>query len=293
MARRARTHVGAARAHAARARERWRGAHIRRALIRSLQKARLRPESTSTYVPHKTDFRTPRPSRSYQLAFKRQRRRFISLSALVEARVRMTSRALSGLASIAVVLAAVPADRVTTLPGFGTPVTALYSGYLDAGNGKHHHYVYSEASLPLFEPRETAERAYSSNAPAPPPPLSRGTTRRRTISSSGLMADRDVRRSRAASARAAPTASRSLRTRPRSRRTLGPGTTSRTISSSRARPASASATATRLTAASTTTTARRPTISRPLSASSRRTRSCRRRDFSSRARAMPESTSPC
>jgi len=42
-------------------------------------------------------------------------------------------------------LAAVPADRVATLPGFGTPLTALYSGYLDAGAGKHHHYVYSES----------------------------------------------------------------------------------------------------------------------------------------------------
>lgn len=42
--------------------------------------------------------------------------------------------------------AAVPADLVTNLPGFGTPLSSLYSGYLSAGTGKHAHYVYS-ASL--------------------------------------------------------------------------------------------------------------------------------------------------
>jgi len=43
-------------------------------------------------------------------------------------------------------LAAVPADKVTNLPTFGTPLSDTYSGYLDAGKGKHLHY-FMTASL--------------------------------------------------------------------------------------------------------------------------------------------------
>jgi hypothetical protein len=38
--------------------------------------------------------------------------------------------------------AAVPADKVTNLPGFGEPMTDTYSGYLDIGGGKHLHYMF-------------------------------------------------------------------------------------------------------------------------------------------------------
>ena len=41
--------------------------------------------------------------------------------------------------------AAFPADLVTNLPGFGAPLSKLYSGYLNAGTGKYLHYVYSES----------------------------------------------------------------------------------------------------------------------------------------------------
>ena len=39
----------------------------------------------------------------------------------------------------------VPADLVANLPGFGAPLSPLYSGYLSAGAGKHHHYVFSQS----------------------------------------------------------------------------------------------------------------------------------------------------
>ena len=39
--------------------------------------------------------------------------------------------------------AAVPADLVTSLPGFGAPLTTTYSGYLDIPGGKHLHYYLS------------------------------------------------------------------------------------------------------------------------------------------------------
>jgi hypothetical protein len=45
----------------------------------------------------------------------------------------LSPRVFIAVAVAGVALAAVPADLVTTLPGFGTPVTKLYSGYLDAG----------------------------------------------------------------------------------------------------------------------------------------------------------------
>lgn len=37
------------------------------------------------------------------------------------------------------------ASQVTTIPGFGTPVSNMYSGYLAAGKGKMAHYVFSES----------------------------------------------------------------------------------------------------------------------------------------------------
>jgi carboxypeptidase C (cathepsin A) len=45
--------------------------------------------------------------------------------------------------AFAAAAAAPAADQVTTLPGFGTPVSPLYSGYLASGPGKHAHYVFS------------------------------------------------------------------------------------------------------------------------------------------------------
>lgn len=39
-------------------------------------------------------------------------------------------------AGAALARAAVPADLVTTLPGFGTPLSNLYSGYVLGGAGK-------------------------------------------------------------------------------------------------------------------------------------------------------------
>ena len=41
--------------------------------------------------------------------------------------------------------AAPAADRVLSLPGFGAPLSPLYSGYLAAGPGQRLHYVYSAA----------------------------------------------------------------------------------------------------------------------------------------------------
>ena len=55
-------------------------------------------------------------------------------------------------AALSAVFADVPADEVTSIPNFANPaggsapLSKLYSGYLDAGVGKHHHYMYS-ASL--------------------------------------------------------------------------------------------------------------------------------------------------
>jgi carboxypeptidase C (cathepsin A) len=63
------------------------------------------------------------------------------MSSLSEMLSRSTFVALAaGYAS-----AAVPADLVTDLPGFGAPLSKLYSGYLNAGKGKYLHYVYSES----------------------------------------------------------------------------------------------------------------------------------------------------
>jgi hypothetical protein len=42
-------------------------------------------------------------------------------------------------------LGAVPADRVTNLPGFGAPLSDLFSGYLTAAPNQRLHYVFSAA----------------------------------------------------------------------------------------------------------------------------------------------------
>ena len=55
----------------------------------------------------------------------------------------MRSFALLALAPLA--RAAPAADRVATLPGFGTPLSPLYSGYVTAAPGQSLHYVYSDA----------------------------------------------------------------------------------------------------------------------------------------------------
>ena len=66
---------------------------------------------------------------------------FFSILLLAKMLSRSTLVALAaGYAS-----AAVPADLVTDLPGFGAPLSKLYSGYLKAGTGKYLHYVYSES----------------------------------------------------------------------------------------------------------------------------------------------------
>lgn len=52
---------------------------------------------------------------------------------------------LVGAAATQAAFAAVAADQVTNLPGFGKPLSKMYSGYLSAGKGKRAHYVYSES----------------------------------------------------------------------------------------------------------------------------------------------------
>ena len=58
-------------------------------------------------------------------------------------RISAVPCALLALARVA--RAAVPADLVTNLPGFGAPLSKLYSGYVAAGANQFLHYVYSEA----------------------------------------------------------------------------------------------------------------------------------------------------
>jgi hypothetical protein len=58
----------------------------------------------------------------------------------------MRSATLVALATFAPsALADVPADRVANLPGFGAPLSALYSGYLVAAPNQRLHYVFSAA----------------------------------------------------------------------------------------------------------------------------------------------------
>lgn len=64
-------------------------------------------------------------------------------------------------------LADVPNDRVTSLPGFGTPLSALYSGYLVAAPNQRLHYVFSAAinadpsTAPLVIWRCVAEKKHT------------------------------------------------------------------------------------------------------------------------------------
>jgi hypothetical protein len=53
------------------------------------------------------------------------------------------ARVAAAAAALSAAVAAPAADRVANLPGFGAPLSALYSGYLDAGPGQHLHYIYS------------------------------------------------------------------------------------------------------------------------------------------------------
>ena len=53
--------------------------------------------------------------------------------------------AAAGALLVALASAAPAADLVADLPGFGAPLSKLYSGYLAAGPGQRLHYVYSEA----------------------------------------------------------------------------------------------------------------------------------------------------
>lgn len=69
----------------------------------------------------------------------------------------MTSAVL--LVSVAIVVAvqcvfaAVPADQVTNLPGFGAPVSKMYSGYLPGSAGQQAHYIYTESlNTPATDP---------------------------------------------------------------------------------------------------------------------------------------------
>jgi cathepsin A (carboxypeptidase C) len=50
--------------------------------------------------------------------------------------------------------AAAPAtDAVTSLPGFGAPLTPAYSGYLDIPGGKHlHYFLYTSQQSPSTDP---------------------------------------------------------------------------------------------------------------------------------------------
>ena len=56
-------------------------------------------------------------------------------------------------AGAAVARAAVPADVIPTLPGYGVPPSVWASGYLEAGNGKHLHYTFIQSmSAPATDP---------------------------------------------------------------------------------------------------------------------------------------------
>ena len=63
-------------------------------------------------------------------------------------------RAFSVVAISTAAYAAVPADLVTSLPGFsGALPSKLYSGYLQGGAGKMAHYAYSESlNAPSSDP---------------------------------------------------------------------------------------------------------------------------------------------
>ena len=57
----------------------------------------------------------------------------------------MALRAATFAALCGAARAAPAADAVPTLPGFGVPLSPLFSGYVTAGTGQQLHYVYSDA----------------------------------------------------------------------------------------------------------------------------------------------------
>ena len=87
----------------------------------------------------------------------------------------LAARLISAAALAAAALAAPAADRVTNLPGFGAPLSAFYSGYLDAGPGQHLHYIYSApiaadpatAPVVLWSNGGKEIGAYDADSPAP------------------------------------------------------------------------------------------------------------------------------
>jgi carboxypeptidase C (cathepsin A) len=58
---------------------------------------------------------------------------------------RLSIYLMSEISPLPAALAAVPADAVANIPGFGAPLSKLYSGYLAGGTGKHAHYMFSES----------------------------------------------------------------------------------------------------------------------------------------------------
>ena len=59
--------------------------------------------------------------------------------------IDMAARRLALAALPLAALAAPAGDAVTNLPGFGPVLSDTYSGYLDAGNGKKLHYIFTAA----------------------------------------------------------------------------------------------------------------------------------------------------
>ena len=74
-------------------------------------------------------------------------------------------------------LAAVPADKVTDLPTFGAPLSDTYSGYLDAGKGKH------LREFPPRSPANTGRRRAVFRAPPSLPTAPHTCTRQLTLAS--------------------------------------------------------------------------------------------------------------
>ena len=69
----------------------------------------------------------------------------------------MLAKCAATLALLGAALAAVPADLVTSLPGFDAPPTAWYSGYLNIiganeGARLHMHYIFITSPSPSTTP---------------------------------------------------------------------------------------------------------------------------------------------
>ena len=63
------------------------------------------------------------------------------------------SRLTLAAAAVSAVFAAPAADKVTSLPGFGAPLTDTYSGYFTIPGGKHIHYLfYASQKAPSTDP---------------------------------------------------------------------------------------------------------------------------------------------